>query len=279
MEAIDNCAWAQLEGAAFDQDDGFDRLATNESAVSVSAGFERRLSPTWTIGGGIAYEHAWTDVGDRAEIDTDRFKAGLAVKRQDGPLLLGFSLVAGYGWSDGSRSIALPGPVTAQADFDSSFIGGTVRAGYQFRVERWLITPRVDVDVTHVHLDGISEQGAGPLNLITGSVSDTLVTIRPGIEFDAEMTMASGAMFRPHLYAGLVYAPDASLAMSAIFEGTPAGIAPFTIVTETDELMGEFGFGADFFGTNGARVSAHYGLTVGSETIAHNGSIKLRIGF
>ena len=79
---------------------------------------------------------------------------------------------------------------------------------------------------------------------------------------------------RPFLRAGAVWYEGGDLALSAGFLGAPAGVAPFTIQTDMDDVMGVVGAGLDVINAGDAALRLSYDGQLGETTQIHSVALK-----
>jgi len=73
--------------------------------------------------------------------------------------------------------------------------------------------------------------------------------------------------------------PPMTRALSAGFEGAPAGVAPFTIATRTDRLLGEISGGLEVVTEAGTSVRFGYQGSFGENTRQQWVTLKVTIPF
>jgi len=198
------CAWTQVSGRSFDQDQTFQTLGFDETAWQVSGGAQVALGPVWRLGFALGYEHGALETDTRAKADSDRLNGGVALKYNPGPLLLTAAVSGGQGWYDTDRPIAFTGfSALAQSDHDVSYIDGRFRAAYLFTNGNWYAKPMVDLDATRISLDNVNEQGAGGASLNVRGNDETVLSATPALELGTQFVTARGTLLRPYVRAPL----------------------------------------------------------------------------
>ena len=79
---------------------------------------------------------------------------------------------------------------------------------------------------------------------------------------------------RPLLRAGGIWYTNDDFALNAGFDGAPAGVGPFTINTEIDEVMGLIGVGIDVINGEDDALRLSYDAQLGETTQIHSVGIK-----
>jgi uncharacterized protein with beta-barrel porin domain len=132
----------------------------------------------------------------------------------------------------------------------------------------------LDVGVTRVHLGDFAETGGGAASLYVQSATQTVTTIAPSLEIGTEGWLANGTLIRPYLRGGVAWYEGGDLALSAGFLGAPAGIAPFTIVTDMDDVMATVAAGLDVITGGDAVLHVSYDGQLGETTQIHAVGLK-----
>ena len=160
------CVWARLSGREFDQDKTAQTLGFDENSFEVAGGLQGSSARC----GGSAWPSATSTARSIpttiASSDVDRFHGGAVLKYNPGPLLLAGAVSGGFGWYDTERTMSFPGfSAHAQADNEIGYVDGRFRAEYLLSNGQWYAKPMVDLDATHIDLDGAQENGAGGVGL------------------------------------------------------------------------------------------------------------------
>jgi outer membrane autotransporter protein len=99
-----------------------------------------------------------------------------------------------------------------------------LRAEYLLSAGTWYAKPMVDLDATHISLDGVREKGAGGVGLnVRGS--DEL-SASPALELGAQFGNPQGTLVRPYLRGGATFYDDPGFVVLASFEGSLSGVGP-----------------------------------------------------
>jgi len=274
------CVWARVSGRDFNQDQTFQTLGFDESSVQVAGGGQIALDQVWPLGLALGYEHSNLDTDTNASSDADRIHGGAALKYNPGPLLLAAAVSGGYGWYDTERRLNIPGLFAqSQADNDIGYVNGRFRAEYLLSNGNWYVKPMVDLDVTHIDLDGASESGGSGMALKVNGSDQTVFSATPMVELGTQYGSSGGTLFRPYVRGGATFFDGADFAVLASFEGAPSGVGSFRIATSTDELVGNVGVGMDVIGVEGASFRLYYEGRFGETVADHAGGIKASWNF
>jgi outer membrane autotransporter protein len=274
------CVWAQLGGGFLDLAATGGNLGFRESAVRISGGAEIMLQPDWFAGLALGYEHGDESTSDgSAKSQADRGRAGAVIKYNSGPYLFAAAVYGGYGWYTTDRFMDFGGfNATAGADSRVGVVGGRLRAAYLVDKESWYLKPLLDLNVTHIGLNGFAEHGAGGANLIVSGNDQTVFSGSPAIEVGAQWALQEGIFLRPFARVGVTAYSNTSFAASALFAGAPASVAPFQVTSGIDTVTADVAIGADLL-TNerwGLKLAynGHYGARVRSTDFSLKASLR-----
>jgi outer membrane autotransporter protein len=274
------CVWARLSGRDFDQDQTFQTFGFDERSYEVAGGLQGALGEVWRLGFAGAYEESFLDTTTNASSDADRVHGGAVLKYNPGKLLLAGAVSGGWGWYDTERPINFPGFFAfARSDQEIGYVNGRFRAEYQLGSGTWYAKPLVDFDATHIRLDGVTETGAGAVNLIVRGADETILSATPAIELGAQFGNPTGTLVRPYLRGGATFYDDPEFVLLASFEGAPSGIGPFRIASATDDVIGMAGAGVDVIGTDGTSFRLYYEGRFSDLVEQHAGGIKATLPF
>jgi outer membrane autotransporter protein len=153
-------------------------------------------------------------------------------------------------------------------------VNGRFRAEYLLSNGSWYAKPLVDLDVTHIDLDGASESGSGGMALKVNGSGQTVFSATPMVELGTQYGNPNGTLYRPYIRGGATFFDDADFAVLASFEGAPSGVGSFRIATSTDDVVGNVGVGLDVIGVEGASFRLYYEGRFGDTVADHAGGIK-----
>ncbi len=254
------CVWVRPEGRFFDRDTTANNIGYEEDTGGISAGGQVAIAPGWSAGFGIGYEYSNLDTDTGVESDSRRYSVGGALKYQTGNLLLAGAISGGNADFDMTRRITFGGlNLSPTSGHDVSYLAGQLRAAYLFSQGNWYAKPLVDLNLTNVDRDGVTEAGGGAANLIVGGGEETYFSVTPAIEFGAEFqTSDANVVIQPYLKAGVTFYEDDSNALTASFAGAPAGVGGFAISSEFDDTFADIEAGLTLLHDNGTSLSFGY---------------------
>jgi outer membrane autotransporter protein len=267
------CVWARVSGRDFNQDQTTQTLGFDETSVQVAGGGQFALGPVWRVGGALGYEHANLDTDPNAKSEADRFSGGAVVKYNPGALLLAAGVSGTLGDYDTDRRIAFPGFAThASGNNDINAVDGRFRAEYLLSNGNWYLKPMVDLDATHISLDGVTERGAGGVGLKVRGSDQTVFSATPALELGAQFGQPGGTLYRPYVRGGATLFDDPDFVVLASFEGAPSGVGPYDVVADLSA-------GVDVIGARGASLRLYYDGRFGDTVEEHAGGIKGTLPF
>jgi len=238
------------------------------------------VAPNWYAGLALAYERGSLDTDAGATSDSDRYSAGASLKYQNGPFLLAAAIGAGIGNYNTRRPVSFAGiSVVGKSAHDVKHISGQVRAAYLFEHEAWFAKPLVDLTVTHLSRDGVTETGAGAANLTIADGSDTFVSITPGLEVGGTFRLSDTGIIRPYVAAGIRYYTDSNHELSARFANAPPGTGGFSTRSGFDDVFADVAAGATAIFENGSTLGLAYEGLISGDIQQHGISLKGTITF
>ena len=131
----------------------------------------------------------------------------------------------------------------------------------------------LDVSLTHLQLSGFTESGGGAALSVEGQ-GQTVFSLAPLVETGTEFWLGNGTLVRPLIRGGAIWYDNADLALTASFADAAAGISPFTISSELDEIMGLVGAGIEIISGADAVMRLSYDGQLGETTQIHAVGIK-----
>lgn len=255
------CNWLRMGGSSTNQQRVELNPGYQQEVLTVAGGMQRELKTDTYLGFGMSYQKS--DLNSVAsDVEGERIEAGLIVKRHFGPTRISGSLSAGYGRYDSRRlaDVITPG-LRALADLQlwSLSLHGRISHDLVSGDDAY-VRPMIGLGVTHVSRKGYSETGAGAANLDVAAQSDTSVSLHPAIEFGRENKFGSeGTLLRQYLRLGVThFLGGHEQHFTSSLQGAPAGVAPFTTVTDIDQTYLDLSFGVDILRKSGVAVRLDY---------------------
>ncbi|CCV15168.1 autotransporter outer membrane beta-barrel domain-containing protein [Mesorhizobium sp. STM 4661] len=167
----------------------------DSTLVGLSGGIDYRFSPSFAAGLGFGYGRDKTDVGDNGTESRARALSMAAYgsyKPLPGIFIDG---VIGYGFMDfdSRRFVTTTGDI-ATGSRDGRQVFGSLSAGYEYRRERWLVSPYGRLEASRSNLDGFAESGGGIWDLTYGDQTmDTLSGVL-GLRLEYAIAMDWGVL-------------------------------------------------------------------------------------
>jgi hypothetical protein len=269
------CLWAGANASFLDSGTTTDQIGFTQVAGLFNAGAQVALDDVWRLGFGAGYQSSTLQTATNAESEGSLAQAGVSVKYNPGPLLLAGVVSGGGAWYDTTRPMAFGGLTgVAECDQDSGSIAGSLRASYVFGHHHHILKPILDASVTHLELGGFTESGGNGAALTVAGGGHTVFTVAPTLEVGSEWWLSNGTLIRPLIRGGAIWYDGADFALTAAFAGAPAGVSPFTINTDIDEVMGLVGAGVDVINGGDAVLRLSYDGQLGADTQIHSIGVK-----
>ncbi len=87
-------------------------------------------------------------------------------------------------------------------------------------------------------------------------------------------------LLRPFIKVGMTrFFGDTSPEVSAVFQGSPVGVAPFTVTGDVDETFANVEVGAMFLGSDQVTLKLNYTGQFSGNVRSHGGSLKVTFPF
>lgn len=269
------CLWAGASARFLNSSTTRDQIGYQETAGLFTAGVQVALNDVWRLGFAGGFQQSSSSSATNATSDGMLGQAGVALKYNPGSLLLAATLSGGGASYDTTRPMAFGGfAATAEGTADYGFINGGVRAAYVFGSPDLFWKPILDMNLTHIALDGFTENGGGGAGLTVHSASQTVFSIAPTVEVGSEFWLSNGTLVRPLVRGGAIWYSDDDFALSAGFTQAPAGVGPFTIMTRQDQAMGIVGAGLEVINADNDTLRINYDAQLGEATQIHSIGIR-----
>lgn len=269
------CLWAGASARFLDAGTTSQQIGFTEDAGLFTAGAQVALDDVWRLGAAAGYQSSTIDTATGATSSGALGQAGLAVKYNPGPLLLAAAISGGGGQYDTHRPMSFGGfSGIADGTQDLGVFAGTFRAAYVFGSPSLYFKPTIDAALTRLQLSGFTEEGGNGAALTAEGQGQTVFSLAPTLETGTEWWLGNGTLVRPLIRAGAVWYDNADLALTASFAEAPLGVAPFTIHTNVDDVMGVAGAGVDVISRSGAVLRFSYDGQFGETTQIHAVGIK-----
>jgi outer membrane autotransporter protein len=269
------CLWMGFKARFLDADRTFENIGYDETAGLFAAGAQLALGPVWRLGFGVGYQTSSLDTDTGAESNGDQVQGGIALKYNPGALLLAGVVSGGRGWYDTTRPMDFGSfAATAEGDHQIDVLAGRLHASYVFGSPSLYVKPLIDAGATRLDLDDVTETGAGGASLVVHGDANTVYSVSPALELGTEWWLSNGTLVRPFVRAGVTWFSDDDVALSSSFAGTPAGVAPFTILAEMDQVQADVSAGLEMITSEDSALRIYYGGHFGDTVEIHSVGLK-----
>lgn len=274
------CYYAKIGARRFDRDASAAAAGNEETGYEVLGGMQGALSDQVRLGFALGYESISSDTFDTAQrlakSDGDRFNFGTVIKNQWGPVNAYLNLTGSYTDYEHTRFVNLgPGMETAKGDQDVWSGTARLRLTYLNEMGPWYWKPMIDLAATYIDLGGYTETGAGAANLRIASSDEWLFSVMPGLEIGGQTRTADGTLLRPYARAGVIIFDDNKTGVTANFASAPAGVGPFDVTGEFDQVAADVEAGLYVLMTSGVNFKLNYEGRYGEDSQQHGGSVKV----
>lgn len=126
--------------------------------------------------------------------------------------------------------------------------------------------------------DAINESGAGALNLHVQSQTDWVASAAPAVELGTQWGEGDYT-WRPYVRAGLLFLSKDSFSATASFEGAPAGVTLFTVISPVDQTLAQVSAGIEAWKGKTYSLRLNYDGRFGSHTTENGGALEMRMTF
>jgi uncharacterized protein YhjY with autotransporter beta-barrel domain len=275
------CSWGRVMGRMTKSDATANSASTDEDALEISAGVQKAINENWFAGFGLSYEDSKLTSADSSTSDGNRYQAGAILKAVYGNATYSLSFSGGQGLYDTRRPVNFPvAGLVATGDQKIGFLSSHLRAGYAFEQRDWYLRPLLDVGVTHTRMGAFSESGAGAANLDVQKQTETYVTVQPMLEIGTEWTQPGGTLWRPYAAIGATrYLGGSDPQVTAMFQGAPVGVMPFTVKGDMDRTFANLNLGVDFIAVDGKDIRVSYEGQFSDNTTSHAFALKFSVPF
>ena len=276
------CSWLRFGGSFQDQERKDLNPGYQQDVLTLAGGIQKALRDNLHLGFGLSYQQSALD-SIYSRIDGERFEGGLIIKQRYDATRLSLSLSTGYGRYNARRVVDLVTPgvhADSKQDLWSTSLAGRISHDIMSR-ESAYIRPMLGLGVTYASRLAYAEHGAGGANLRVDKQGDTFVSLQPAIEFGGERAVGGeGSLLRHFVRVGLTqFLGSADRHFTASFEGAPAGVAPFTVVTRSDRTYGDLALGFDLLRKNGTSLRLEYNGQISANSSTHAVGLKLAMPF
>jgi autotransporter-like protein len=249
------CYWAKFDGRRSDWNTTATNIGGQDETYSFSGGIQVALRDEWRLGFAGSYQNSTIKTPTSVRTESDRMEGAIVLKNRWDRLSVSATAFAGYGWADTERTMfGLIG--AAESDYGTWLAGSNLRLSYLFELpSRWYVKPLVDLNATHIGIEGFTEHGAGGANLAVQGSSAWVLAASPAIEIGTEIT-AKGITYRPYVRAGGTFLDDATFDVTASFVAAPGQF--LTSTSEFDDKYVDIAAGVDILTADGVDLKLTY---------------------
>ena len=172
--------WLKVSDASIDGDPHRDADSFDLDRTGAVLGFEKDISPAFTLGGGYAYSDSDGSTGKRdIEASTHSVFLSAAFNYEN---FTTQALLTG-GFSDYDEKVNVPTLAQFKDSFDVRTLGATVQSGYAFTTAFGTFTPELGLSYLNLHADSHN----GPLGQSFSSADADFLTAYTGLNYAAEL--------------------------------------------------------------------------------------------
>ncbi len=269
------CLWAGATAQFVDSGTSFEQPGFNQTAGGFSTGAQFALDEVWRLGFAAGYQNTSLDTPTGATSEGDQAQVGAALKYNPGPLLLAAAVTGGWTWNDATRPMAFGGFTDiAGGSQRIDTISASARAAYVLGTPDLYFKPVLDGSVTRIAAGDVVEAAGNGAALVIDGAAQTVWAITPAVEVGTEWWFGNGTLVRPFVRGGATWYSGGEFALAASFIAAPDGVAPFTVVTNMDDMMGVVGAGVDVINADNATFRVTYDGQLGEATQIHSAGVK-----
>ena len=113
-----------------------------------------------------------------------------------------------------------------------------------------------------------------------GAQTNDYWQLRPSVEFGQDFKLRRGLWFRPTLKVGVDQTVDGRYStLDAVFDGAPAGVAPFQIRHAADSTVGDIALGFTIVDDKGTSARFGYNGQYGATSHEQGWQVKVVVPF
>ncbi len=282
--------WAVGYGLFRNRDGADGHVSWSDDGGGLVLGVDHRQGESWLLSANVGGAHAISEVDRVGKGRFTALDAGALAAWTRGPALVQGFVTYGHGWHQAYRNVAFSGVRReAEGEWESNrvSIGGEVR--WTFALDGLDLTPTFDADWALVSRPGFTEQGAAPLDLRVEGATDTVTTLRLGIELGTSVLRkgyftdffeAADGVWQPELsvkWRQVVSGDDRALTSAIV--GAPASTGDTTVFSDDAGEGFEIGAGVWFTPKDATRITVgvRYDAFVWKDIVSHD--LKGTVGY
>ncbi len=230
-------------------------------------GVDRRFGKRLMLSGTLGTSRSILRVGGVGKGRLSAIDLGLFAGYTRGPLQLLGAVSYGHGWHQSYRNVRIPElvPSGTKGTFNSHRTSLRLHGDYGFDLRGWQVAPLVSLDYTSLVQSSLAESGGGALALLIDRRSDSIATLRTGIEVSTgyhktaywrDLLEIADGVWHPALsvrWRQVLAGSDREI--TARYAGAPAAAGSFTVDARAPDRGFEIGAGLDFVPKAANRVT------------------------
>jgi hypothetical protein len=272
-----NCAWVRGIGGRLDATGNVGSGAFDADATTTQLGGQYEAWDDVFLTASLAYESSTLNADDgMSSADGSVWMGGFGLKYQSGPLLASAMLDVGSGSFDSTRRINIGDDLfTATSSPDVSNAGLHGRISYQLPYRSFYLRPSLDLDASHVQLDGYTETGGGEFNLAVGGTDGWVFAATPAVEVGTRIDAGRGTVLRPYLGLGVTLTSGNDWTIESRFAGSAASAGSFTSTIDNPDVLGIVRAGVEVMSSEHFAATLQYNGSFGGGYSTNAGAVKL----
>lgn len=276
------CLRMQVAGRSLNQSSNSNGVGYDGSLYGLTIGAaEVPLTPNLTAGFQVGAYHSSFDANDnRSNAKGDTVHAGFGLTRNWGAFALSAGVNGSYGNQDTKRRINVSGETRhAEADHDTSSLGGRIRAAYTASFGSSYVKPFIDLDVVHTWTEGYQEHGANELDLKVSHSDETAWIATPAVEVGTVLDVGNGLGVDLYARGGVSFSSLNYYNADARFAADSTGAGSFTFATAVPDVVGRVSVGMNVYNDKGVSVGLRFDGAYGSGFNSNAGSLNFSMAF
>tara|TARA_R110000868_G_scaffold325832_1_gene586701 strand:- start:8281 stop:21054 length:12774 start_codon:yes stop_codon:yes gene_type:complete len=278
----DQCVWTRLEQSTRDRTAGTEDLGVDSNATRFSGGFQQPLGQDWSLAFAIGYEEISQTLidGIRARSSGQGFTAGLGMERQsaDG-YNYGFSVSGGWTWLETARSVTVFEAGSGLSEPETGHLRLDGHVGNVFRNGSFFAAPSLNVGLTALRHDGLTETGLDGLGVQVVRDTQLIASLNPVLRLGHVFHESETRTGTVSLTMGARLSSVDQIDIPVRFTGANANSAPALISTVLDQNVYQLGADINIVGNERVSVSFGYNAEFGEETEHHRTGLDFRLRF
>jgi outer membrane autotransporter protein len=149
------------------------------------------------------------------------------------------------------------------------------RISYQLPYQDFYLQPSLDLDASHVELDGYTESGGGEYNLAVGDTDDWVTAATPAVEIGTRIDTDGGTVLRPYLGLGVALTNGNDWEIESRFAGAASSAGSFSSTIDNPNTLGIVRAGIEVMSSEHFGATVQYNGSFADGYSANAGAIRL----